>query len=86
MDGALGTFIESLPAEVRDNSVFVFTSDHGEYASSHGLQGKGGTIYEEDILAPLVAGVGQYVGLGEGSGSDQSLLLHLRFISRSVKT
>jgi len=44
----------SLPEEIRDNSVFVFTSDHGEYASSHGLQGKGGTIYEEGILVPLV--------------------------------
>jgi uncharacterized sulfatase len=44
----------SLPEEIRDSSVFIFTSDHGEYASSHGLQGKGGTIYEEGILIPFV--------------------------------
>jgi uncharacterized sulfatase len=54
VDESFGRFMESIPEEIRDNSVFVFTSDHGEYASSHGLQGKGGTIYEEGILTPLV--------------------------------
>ena len=54
VDESIGTFMAGLPEEIRDNSVFVFTSDHGEYASSHGLQGKGGTIYEEGILVPFV--------------------------------
>lgn len=54
VDESLGKFMASLPEETRDNSVFIFTSDHGEYASSHGLQGKGGTIYEEGILVPFV--------------------------------
>jgi len=54
VDESIGVFMASLPEEIRDNSVFVFTSDHGEYASSHGLQGKGGTIYEEGILVPFV--------------------------------
>jgi arylsulfatase A-like enzyme len=54
VDDSIGTFMAGLPEEIRDNSVFVFTSDHGEYASSHGLQGKGGTIYEEGILVPFV--------------------------------
>ena len=54
VDDSIGTFMAGLPEEIRENSVFVFTSDHGEYASSHGLQGKGGTIYEEGILVPFV--------------------------------
>jgi len=54
VDDAIKVFIEGLPQEVRDNSIFVFTSDHGEYGSSHGLQGKGGTVYEEGIRVPLV--------------------------------
>jgi uncharacterized sulfatase len=54
VDESFGSFMESIPAEIRENSVFIFTSDHGEYASSHGLQGKGGSIYEEGILIPLV--------------------------------
>ena len=47
MDAAIGNFMNSLTAVARENAIFVFTSDHGEYASSHGLQGKGGTVYEE---------------------------------------
>jgi arylsulfatase A-like enzyme len=67
VDEAFGTFMERLPAEVINNSVFVFTSDHGEYASSHGLQGKGGTIYEEGILIPLVVydPTGRFTGSAE---------------------
>lgn len=54
MDDAIGNFMNSLTAAAKENVVFVFTSDHGEYASSHGLQGKGGTVYEEGIRIPLV--------------------------------
>ena len=54
VDQAIGEFMDGIPKEVRENSIFIFTSDHGEYASSHGLQGKGGTVYEEGIRVPLV--------------------------------
>jgi len=54
VDDAIGRFMENIPEEVRRNFVFVFTSDHGEYGSSHGLQGKGGTVYEEGIRVPLI--------------------------------
>jgi len=54
VDDALGNFMKSLSPQVFQNSIFVFTSDHGEYGSSHGLQGKGGTVYEEGIRVPLV--------------------------------
>jgi len=32
----------------------IFTSDHGEYAGSHGLRNKGGALYEEAINVPLI--------------------------------
>jgi arylsulfatase A-like enzyme len=55
VDEAIGQFMAGIPQEIMENTVFVFTSDHGEYASSHGLvQGKGSTIYEEGIMVPLV--------------------------------
>jgi len=54
VDGAIGRFMDRLPPEVLNTSIFVFTSDHGEYGSSHGLQGKGGTVYEEGIRVPLI--------------------------------
>ena len=44
-----------MPEEQLGNTVFVFASDHGEYAGAHGLlSGKIGTAYEEAIRIPLV--------------------------------
>jgi arylsulfatase A-like enzyme len=39
---------------VAENTVIVFTSDHGEYGGSHGLRGKGASAYEEGIRVPLL--------------------------------
>jgi len=36
-----------------DNTVVVFTSDHGEMGGSHGLAHKAPTMYEENIHVPL---------------------------------
>ena len=37
-----------------DNTVIVFTSDHGEMYGSHALKGKGGLLYENNMHVPLV--------------------------------
>lgn len=37
-----------------DDTVVIFTSDHGERAGAHGMRQKAGTIYREDIKVPLV--------------------------------
>lgn len=37
-----------------DDTVVIFTSDHGERAGAHGMRQKAGTIYREDIQVPLV--------------------------------
>jgi arylsulfatase len=37
-----------------DNTIIVFTSDHGEAAGAHGLHGKGPFAYEEAIHLPFV--------------------------------
>jgi arylsulfatase A-like enzyme len=39
---------------VANNTVVVFTSDHGEYGGSHGLRGKGAGVYDEAIRVPLI--------------------------------
>ena len=39
---------------VMQNTVVIFSSDHGEYGGSHGLRGKGAGMYEEGIRVPLV--------------------------------
>ncbi|MGZ8177159.1 sulfatase-like hydrolase/transferase [Williamsia sp. SKLECPSW1] len=51
--------LESAP-EVAANTIVVFTADHGDYAGSHGLHGKGGGAYDEAIRVPLyIAAPGQ---------------------------
>jgi hypothetical protein len=37
-----------------DNTIVVFTSDHGEYGGAHGLRGKGFAFYDEAIRVPLI--------------------------------
>jgi arylsulfatase A-like enzyme len=56
VDGHIGEVLDALERKphVAANTVVVFTSDHGEYGSSHGLRGKGGAAYEEAIRVPLI--------------------------------
>jgi arylsulfatase A-like enzyme len=53
VDRQIQRVLLALPQEVLDNTVIVFTSDHGEHGLSHGLRGKGGGVYEEGIHVPL---------------------------------
>lgn len=47
--------VEDLPRDVRENTVVVFASDHGEYAGAHGfVQGKIGSVYDEAWHIPLI--------------------------------
>ncbi len=39
---------------VAENTVIVFSSDHGEYGASHGMRGKGAAAYEEALRVPLI--------------------------------
>jgi arylsulfatase A-like enzyme len=56
VDGEIGRVLAALAARpaVAANTVVVFTADHGEYAGSHGLRGKGAAAYEEAIHVPLL--------------------------------
>ncbi|HEY3908563.1 MAG TPA: sulfatase-like hydrolase/transferase [Stellaceae bacterium] len=58
LDGNLKTVfdaVDALPAAVRDNTILVFTSDHGEYAGAHGfVSGKAGSCYDEVFNVPLI--------------------------------
>ena len=55
LDHEIGRVLDALEArpEMAENTIIVFTSDHGEYCGSHGLRGKGAGIYEEGIRVPL---------------------------------
>ena len=55
VDQQIGRVVRAIPRAVRENTVVVFASDHGEYAGAHGLlAGKIGSAYEEAIHIPLI--------------------------------
>lgn len=55
VDTQIGRVLDKLASrpEIDRNTVVVFTSDHGEYAGSHGMRGKGAAAYDEAIRVPL---------------------------------
>jgi arylsulfatase A-like enzyme len=55
VDEQIGKVVAAVPRKLLADTVFVFASDHGEYAGAHGLlSGKLGTAYEEAINVPLI--------------------------------
>lgn len=54
LDAAFGRLLRSIDRlGLRDNTVVVFTSDHGEMAGARGIFGKG-VLYEEALHVPLI--------------------------------
>jgi arylsulfatase A-like enzyme len=56
VDGHVARVLNALAQrpQLMENTVVVFTSDHGEYGGSHGLRGKGAGVYDEAIRVPLI--------------------------------
>ena len=55
LDAAFGRLLSRLEElDLSENTLVLFTSDHGEMAGAHGLFGKG-LMYEESLHVPLVA-------------------------------
>lgn len=70
VDGQVNRLLDELAQlGLEDNTIVVFTADHGEMGGAHGLRGKGPFAYEESIHVPLiirhpdVQGGGQCVSL-----------------------
>lgn len=55
VDTQIGRVLDTLESrpDVAANTVVIFTSDHGDYAGSHGLHGKGGGAYDEAVRVPF---------------------------------
>jgi len=72
MDAQIGRILQALERTgQRENTIIVFTSDHGMACGSHGLRGKQ-NMYEHTINVPfLVAGP----GIEAGASSDAQLYL-----------
>ncbi|MCO5211816.1 MAG: sulfatase-like hydrolase/transferase [Caldilinea sp.] len=78
VDAQIGAVLDALDANpaVRDNTVVIFTCDHGDFCGSHGLRGKGGAVYEESIRVPFY--VRDFSGtLGAQPGDRTQLTSHI---------
>ena len=75
MDHYIGRIIERLDAlGMAENTLVVFTSDHGHYFGQHGLIAKGAFHYDDGIRVPMIARLPGQIAAGASSHSLQSLV------------
>jgi len=55
VDRRLGEILWALKESGQmDNTIIIYTSDHGERAAAHGMHQKDGTIYREEVNVPMI--------------------------------
>ena len=55
LDDAIGDILRTLDETgLADNTIVIFTADHGDYAGEHGLMLKSGTFYDSMTRVPLI--------------------------------
>ncbi len=55
VDRHIGTVLDALEANGQaENTIIVFTSDHGEMAGAHHLRQKGSVAFKETVNVPLI--------------------------------
>jgi arylsulfatase A-like enzyme len=55
IDDGIGRILDALDRlRLRDNTVVVFTADHGDFMGEHGMNHKGGVFYDCLVNVPLV--------------------------------
>lgn len=75
MDKYIGDILDHLDAlGLADNTLVVFTSDHGHYTGHHGLTAKGAFHYEDGIRVPMIARLPNRIPADTHSTSLQSLV------------
>ncbi len=75
MDKYIGAIIEHLDElGLAENTLVVFTSDHGHYFGQHGLIAKGAFHYDDGLRVPMIARLPGKIPAGKVSHSLQSLV------------
>jgi len=55
IDDGVGRILDKLEAlGLRENTIVVFTSDHGDFMGEHGMAVKGGVFYDSLVRVPLI--------------------------------
>jgi uncharacterized sulfatase len=75
MDHWIGQTLDKLEAlNILDNTLIVFTSDHGHFIGHHGLVAKGPFHYEDMIRVPFIAAWPSHISGGQTEDAIQSLV------------
>lgn len=75
MDKYIGRIVDRLDAlGLAEDTLIVFTSDHGHYYGQHGLIAKGAFHYDDGIRVPMIVRWPGHVPAGEQSPALQSLV------------
>ncbi|MFC5649965.1 sulfatase [Paenibacillus solisilvae] len=75
MDKYIGRILDKLDElSLTEDTIVVFTSDHGHFFGQHGLQAKGGFHYEDLIRVPYLVRYPGHVPAGVQSEAIQSLV------------
>lgn len=55
VDDGIGRILDKLDElNIRDNTIIVFTADHGDFAGEHNMFGKGGVYYDSLVRVPYI--------------------------------
>lgn len=75
MDKYIGSILDRLEElGLAENTIVVFTSDHGHFYGQHGLTAKGGFMYEDVLRVPFIVRYPEFVPAGHVSDAFQSLV------------
>jgi len=75
MDKYIGVILDKLEElGIADNTIIVFTTDHGHFIGQHGLSAKGPFMYEDLIKIPFIVSYPGQVPQNNTSNSLQSLV------------
>jgi arylsulfatase A-like enzyme len=75
IDDGLGQILDALQAfGLRENTIVVFTSDHGDFMGEHAMQCKGGVFYDCLTRIPLIVSWPGQVAAGRQEASMVNLI------------
>ena len=75
MDEQIGRILDALDAQgLTENTLVVFTSDHGHFLGQHGLWHKGAFHYEDVLRVPFIARWPGHIAAGAANHALQSLV------------
>lgn len=78
VDQCVGEIMDALKeAGLEDNTVIVFTSDHGELLGDHGMLHKGTFFYECSVRVPLIYRFPQNLNI---QGTEEKAVSHIDFV------